>query len=69
MYSNTLDRYVEKGGKMDSVVKKQLSAKYRLVGIFVENGNWKKLIRHPILTIGMYWLRIRVGFQYLRCSK
>jgi len=63
-YSNTFDIYKEKWrGNAD--VKKQLSPYYRLVKVFTENGKWIRLIRHPILTTGMYYLRFRVGMRYL----
>ena len=45
-------------------MKKQLGARYRLLGVFIENGKWKKLIRHPLLTIGMYLLKFMVGITY-----
>lgn len=63
-YSNTFDIYREKW-KGHSDVKKQLSPYYRLAKVFIEKGKWKKLIRHPLLTIGMYYLRFRVGVRYL----
>lgn len=50
----------------DKIVKKQLGARYRLIGVFIEDGKWKRLIRHPILTIGMYYLRFRVGITYIK---
>jgi len=65
-YSTTLEEYVRKWGNDDSIVNKQLSAWYRLFGVFVENGKWRKLARHPLLTLGMYYLRLRVGYVYLR---
>lgn len=65
-YAESMSRYVKKWGKDDPIVKKQLSAPYRLLGVFVENGNWKRLIRHPLLTLGMYLLRFMVGITYLR---
>lgn len=46
-------------------LKKQFGLSYRYFGVFVENGKWKKLIRHPILTAVMYVERILVGFTYL----
>ena len=35
------------------------------IGVFVEQGKWKRLLRHPILTWGMYWLRFLVGLKYI----
>jgi len=65
MYADTLNKYVEKWGQNDPVIKKQLSAKYRLMGIFIENGKWKKLIRKPHLAFATFGLRCLVGLCYL----
>ncbi len=61
--------YIRKWGKNDPVVKKQLGAYYRLIGIFTENGKWKKLVKNPILTMGMYFLRFTVGFAFVLASE
>lgn len=65
-YANSFDAYINEWGANDEDVKKQLGLYYRFIGVFIEQGKWKKLIRHPILTAGMYYLRIRVGLRYLR---
>ena len=65
-YTESINRYVEKWGKGDETVKKQVGANYRLLGVFIENGKWKELVKHPILTLGMYSLRCMVGITYLR---
>ena len=64
-YSKGFDTYAEKWGKDDPDVRKQLSPWYRFVGVFVEQGKFIKLMEHPILTLGMYYLRFRVGILYL----
>jgi glycosyltransferase involved in cell wall biosynthesis len=46
-YSKNIDVYIKKWGKDDPDVKKQFGIYYRYLGVFVENGKWKKLIRHP----------------------
>lgn len=68
-YSQSFPQYIKKWGRDDSIIKKQLGATYRLWGVFVENGKWKKLLMHPILTLGMYFLRILVGMKYLISRK
>lgn len=68
-YANSFDVYIEKWGADDEDVKKQLGFYYRFIGVFAENKKYLKLIRHPILTIGMYYLRLRVGLRYLRRNK
>lgn len=64
-YAKSFDKYIKKWGKNDSDIKKQLGFFYRFIGVFVENGKWKKLLSHPILAAGMYFLRILVGSEYL----
>lgn len=64
-YSKNVDVYISKWGKDDPDVKKQFGFCYRYFGVFTENGKRKKLLRHPILTAGMYFLRILVGINYL----
>ena len=46
-------------------LKRQFSFAYRFFGVFVENGKWKRLLRHPILAAVMYVERILVGITYL----
>lgn len=64
-YSKSFDGYIEKWGRDNRIIKKQLGGWYRYFGVFVENGKWKKLLRHPVLTAGMYWLRGLVGIVFL----
>lgn len=64
-YSKSFNKYVQKWGKDDPVIRKQLGFGYRLFGVFTENGKWKRLLRHPLLTLGTYFLRIVIGVQYL----
>jgi len=65
-YSKNLDVYIEKWGKDDPDVKKQFGFRYRFLGVFIENGKWKKMLRHPILVLGMYFLRFLVGVKFLK---
>ncbi len=64
-YSKDFSKYVNKWGKEDFDIKKQLGLNYRLFGVFFEKGKWKKLFFHPFLTLGMYYLRFRIGLNYL----
>ena len=64
-YSKGFDLYTEKWGKNDPDILKQLSLWYRFIGVFTEQGKFTKLLGHPILTLGMYYLRFRVGLLYL----
>lgn len=65
-YSKSMEKYIKKWGKNDPDVKKQLGIFYRLIGIFVYDYKFIKLLRHPILTLGMFYLRLKVGFSCLR---
>jgi glycosyltransferase involved in cell wall biosynthesis len=65
-YSTNFDKYIEKWGQEDPIIQKQVGAWYRLVGVFIENGKWSRLMAHPVLSLWMYALRIMVGFQYLK---
>ncbi len=64
-YVQSFDTYTNKWGKNDPDIKKQFGFTYRYFGVFIENGKWKKLLRHPILTFGMYFLRFLVGLKYI----
>ncbi|MFC1541797.1 glycosyltransferase [Candidatus Latescibacterota bacterium] len=65
-YAHSFDTYIEKWGRGDPIIKKQLGFRYRYIGVFTENGKWKRLVRHPVLAKGMYLLRFMVGMQYLK---
>lgn len=64
-YAKSFDTYIAKWGKEDPDIKKQLGFYYRFVGVFIENGKWKQLLAHPLLTLGMYFLRGLVGLKFL----
>ena len=68
-YTDGIQRYIEKWGSNDIETSKQVGVRYRLIGVFVEKGKWKKLVKHPLLAISMYSLRLRVAVSYLRGSK
>jgi glycosyltransferase involved in cell wall biosynthesis len=64
-YVEKSDQYIQKWGRNNPDIQKQFGFWYRYFGVFIENGKWKKLLRHPILTGGMYFLRLAVGIVYL----
>jgi glycosyltransferase involved in cell wall biosynthesis len=68
-YLNTLDAYFRRWSKEDPDIKKQFGFWYRYLIVFIENGKWKKLLRHPILAIGMYFLRGMVGCVFVLNNK
>ncbi len=63
-YTKGIQKYIKKWGSTDSETIKQIGVWYRLIGVFVENGKWKKLIRHPIYMLAMYFLRITLAIVY-----
>ena len=60
-YADSLRRYREKWPNC-----KCLSFRYRVFGVFTEKGKWRKLIRHPILSMCMFGIIILRGFIYAR---
>ncbi len=64
-YARKFDTYIQKWGKNDPDIKKQFGFYYRFLGVFIEKGKWKKIIAHPILVFGMYFLRGLVGLSFL----
>jgi len=64
-YTEGFDKYIEKWGKDDPDIKKQLGAYYRLIGVFIEDGKWKRLMKRPHLTSGMMLLRGIIGIFYI----
>lgn len=63
-YASSFDKYFEKWG-FDEITKKQFGLYYRYFGIFVENGKWKKLLRHPILAFSMYFVLFLKGVVFI----
>ena len=63
-YSKSMTAYRKKWAGHPALAK-QFGFGYRFFGVFVENGKWRRLLRHPILAAVMYVERILVGFTYL----
>lgn len=63
-YSKSMTAYRAKWAAHPNV-KKQFSLYYRYLGVFVENGKWRKIIAHPILFAQVMLERIAVGMVYL----
>lgn len=68
-YASKFDDYINKWGANDPDIRKQFGIYYRFLGVFIEKGKWKKLIAHPILTIGIYFLRFLVGIKFILRNK
>ena len=63
-YTKSMAAYQAKW-KDHPALKRQFGLSYRFLGVFIENGKWKKLVRHPILAFVMYFERFAVGVTYL----
>ncbi len=50
-YIKNFDKYINKWGKNDIIIKKQFGLFYRYLWVFIEKGKWGKLLRHPLLTV------------------
>jgi glycosyltransferase involved in cell wall biosynthesis len=64
-YTDGIQKYIDKWGSNDFETAKQVGICYRLFGVFVEKGKWKKLMKRPLFAVGMYFLRFMVGLDYL----
>ncbi len=65
LYAGVMNEYREKWPKNDPIIKKQFGSYYRLIGVFLENGKWKKVARHPILFLCMFSMRFIVAILFL----
>ena len=63
-YSTSVAAYRAKWQE-DEVIRKQFGLAYQFLGVFVEHGKWRRLLRHPVLAAVMYAERVLVGFTYL----
>jgi len=64
-YGNSFETYAAKWPAGDPDVRRQLGMPYRFFGVFFEQGRWCRLLTHPRLGLGMYFLRFMVGFMFL----
>jgi len=64
-YAQSFKKYIQKWGRNDPDIRKQLGVGYRFFIVFLEKGKWRKLISHPILALGMFALRFLVGINFL----
>lgn len=64
-YAQKFDDYIAKWGAQDPDIRRQFGLEYRYFGVFLEDGKWKRLLAHPCLAAGMYFLRGLVGVKFL----
>jgi glycosyltransferase involved in cell wall biosynthesis len=58
-YTKSMKRFAEKWPN-----DKCLNIWWRCFGVFVEKGKWKKLLRHPVLSIGILFILLVRGVIY-----
>lgn len=68
-YAASFDTYIARWGAQDPDVRRQLGPIYRYLGVYLEHGKFVRLLHHPILTLGMYYLRFMVGWRYLQVQR
>ena len=64
-YAKSFDTYIAKWGGRDPDLKKQFGIFYRYFVVFFEKRKFLKLVAHPVLALGMYFLRFMVGVRFL----
>ena len=64
-YSQSFETYIKKWGKDDPDIRKQFGIYYRYLGVFIEDGKWRKIISSPRIFPGVILLRLLVGLSYL----
>ena len=64
-YVKSFRAYIQKWGRHDKVIRKQFSFVYRYFTVFFDKKGYIRLLKHPILTLNMYTLRLLVGLAYL----
>ena len=64
-YSKSFNTYIKKWGKNDIDIQRQFGLIYRYFFVFLENSKYKKILAHPLLVFGMYFLRVLTGLTYI----
>ncbi|MBF0553514.1 MAG: glycosyltransferase [Nitrospirae bacterium] len=69
-YVGGIDVYKNKWISIDKnvfehVIKKQFDPYYRIIGVFIEKGKWKKIILNLHLFIPMIMIRAIIGAMYI----
>ena len=68
-YAQSFDTYTNKWWKNDPDIKKQFWVYYRFLWVFTQNWKRINLLKHPILTFWMYFLRFLVWVKYIFRNK
>ncbi|MBN1675431.1 MAG: glycosyltransferase [Kiritimatiellae bacterium] len=49
----------------DAITRRQFGPAYRLFGVFLENGKWKRSLRHPVLLLAVWVYKTIDALLYL----
>jgi len=60
-YTRSMSKFLENNPEA-----KVLKFRYRVFGVFMEHRKWRKLLRHPILAVKLYFLIFLRGIIYLK---
>jgi len=63
-YSGNFHAYLAKWGR-DAVTRRQFGFTYRFLTVFIENGKWRRVLRHPLLMLAIWFDRALVGLMYM----
>ena len=64
-YASGYAPYIKKWGKEDRDVCRQFGAYYRMIGVFTEEGKWKRFFSSPLYAVGVLGLRALVGISFI----
>ena len=65
-YENSFAGYIKKWGRSDPDISKQFNPFYRCIIVFIEDGKFAKVVKRPLLFMGILVLRFLVGLTYLK---
>lgn len=64
-YSQSFEKYIDKWGKNNYFIKKQLGFLYRFIFVFIEKGKYKKFLKKIHLSFMVYFLKSTIYLKYL----
>lgn len=68
-YACNFRKYIENWGKEDWDIKRQFGLRYRYLVVFCENrAKIYRILKHPILFLGIFIMRFLVGAIYLKTN-
>ena len=68
-YARGFQGYINKWGKNDKDIRLQFGLRYRLFIVFLEDQKWKKVLRQPMLFVGVFCLKVLIGLVTFRKFK